>query len=154
MWPKIRKQVAVEMEQIRQLLETHRPLLEKCASVKPDAIERSALAAMLHSFYNGVENIFHRVAIEIDGQSFKGELWHRQLLEGMAKPGVDRPAVVSETLRDKLRAYLEFRHVFRHAYTFELRWEKMAELVLGCEETFAQLESEIVRFFENQLPEK
>lgn len=154
MWPKLRKQVAVEMEQIRQLLETHRPLLQKCASVKPDAIERSALAAMLHSFYNGIENIFHRVAVEIDGESLKGELWHRQLLERMAQSGVNRPAVVSESLKDTLRAYLEFRHVFRHAYTFELRWEKMAELVLGCEETFGQLESEINRFFTDQPPER
>ncbi len=32
-------------------------------------------------------------------------------------------------------------------------WEKMADLVLGCEETFGQLESEITRFIENQLPE-
>ena len=152
MWPKLRKQVAVEMEQIRQLLETYRPLLEKCATATPDVIERAALAAMLHAFYNGIENIFHRVSVEVDGESLKGELWHRQLLERMAQSGKNRPAVVSEILKDKLRAYLEFRHVFRHAYTFELRWEKMAEIVLGCEETFDQFESEITHFFENQSP--
>jgi hypothetical protein len=151
-WPKLRKQVAVEMEQIRQLLEAHRPLLNKCTSVKPDAIERSALAAMLHSYYNGVENIFQRVAVEVDGKTLKGELWHRQLLENMAQSEKNRPAVVSEALKVKLRAYLEFRHVFRHAYTFELRWEKMAELVLGCEETFGRFEIEINNFFEKQPP--
>ena len=104
------------------------------------------------SFYNGVENIFQRVAVEVDGKTLKGELWHRQLLENMAQSEKNRPAVVSESLKGKLRAYLEFPRVFRHAYTFELRWEKMAELVLDCEETFGRLETEINNFFEKQLP--
>jgi hypothetical protein len=124
--------VAVEVEQIRRLLETHHPLLKKCARVKPDAIERSALAAMLHSFFNGGENIFRRVSVEVDGKAFKGELWRRELSETMAQSDKNRPALISGELKNQLRGYLEFRHVFRHAYTFELRWEKMAELVLGC----------------------
>jgi hypothetical protein len=149
-WPKLQKQAAVEMEQIKQLLEMHLPLLQKCERVKPDAIERSALAAMLHSFYTGIENIFKRVAVEIDGEPPQGEIWHRQLLDRMARPNEKRAAVISEALKDKLRSYLEFRHVFRHAYTFELRWEKMAELVLGCEGIFSQLESEMNHFFKHQ----
>ena len=96
-----------------------------------DVIERSALAAMLHSFYTGIENIFKRVAVEIDGEPPTGDFWHRQLLDRMACPRRDRPAVISKTLKDKLRTYLEFRHVFRHAYTFELRWEKMARDCFG-----------------------
>lgn len=150
MWPKLEKQVAVEMEQIRNLIQTHHALLEKCSRMKPDVIERSALAAMLHSFYTGIENIFKRVAVETDGEALKGEIWHRQLLDRMGYPGKNRPAMISQILKDNLRAYLEFRHVFRHAYTFELRWEKMAELVLGCEGTFAQLESEISNFFKHR----
>ena len=49
MWDKVRKQVVVEREQLNHLIETHRPLLVKCANAPPDAIELSALAAMLHS---------------------------------------------------------------------------------------------------------
>jgi hypothetical protein len=152
-WPKLERQAAVEMEQIRNLLQAHHALLEKCSRMKPDVIERSALAAMLHSFYTGIENIFQRVAVEIDGEPLKGEIWHRQLLDRMSHPGKNRPAMISEALKDKLRSYLEFRHVFRHAYTFELRWEKMAELVLDCERIFCQLESEINYFFKDHRPE-
>jgi len=43
---------------------------------------------------------------------------------------------------------MEFRHVFRHAYTFDLRWDRMKTLVLGCEETFQLVEGELDRFFE------
>ena len=63
MWRKLRKQIAVEREMLNQLLVDHRPLLRKCEASPPDRIEVSALGAMLHGFYNGVENIFKRVAL-------------------------------------------------------------------------------------------
>jgi hypothetical protein len=148
-WDKLQKQAAVEIEQLNHLLETHRPLLSKCESIKPDSIEISALAAMLHAFYTGIENILRRVTLELDGEPPKGEFWHRQLLDNMAHPGPARPAVISAPLRDVLRDYLYFRHVFRQAYTFELRWEKMAGLVEGCENTLHQLELELNTFFES-----
>jgi hypothetical protein len=64
-WHKLRKQVTVERQQLHRLLETFRPLIERSAVSPPDDIELSALAAMLHSFYNGFENIFKRVAAEL-----------------------------------------------------------------------------------------
>ncbi len=42
---------------------------------------------------------------------------------------------------------MEFRHVFRHAYTFDLRWDRMKTLVLGCEETLRLVEGELDGFF-------
>lgn len=65
MWHRLRKQIAVERELLNRLLDDHRPLLEKCVRAEPNRIELSALAAMLHSFYSGVENIFKRVVVEL-----------------------------------------------------------------------------------------
>ena len=140
---KLVKQIAVEREQLNRLLETHRPLLVKCAAATPDVIELSALAAMLHAFYGGVENIFRRVAVELDRAPPGGAAWHRALLNAMTRPGAFRPPVISERLRESLRGYLDFRHVFRQAYTFELRWQRMAVLVRNCEETLRVLEREL-----------
>ncbi len=67
MSPRLRKQIEVERQQLRQLLETHDPLLTRCASSSPDATELLALAAMLHSFYTGIESTFRRISIELDG---------------------------------------------------------------------------------------
>ena len=86
--------------------------------------------------------------MELDGDLPKSEFWHRQLLDNMAYPGPARRAVISASLRDDLRVYLYFRHVFRQAYTFELRWEKMAGLVERCENTLRQLELELETFLE------
>lgn len=150
MWDNLREQVAVEREQLRRLLETYQPLLEKCAATPPDAIELSALAAMLHSFYNGVENIFKRTTLELDGVMPGGEHWHKELLDAMTQATRERHPFLSLGLAARLKEYMEFRHVFRHAYTLNLRWDRMRSLVLGCEETLGMLEREVAEFLRGQ----
>jgi len=146
-WDRVRKQVALERQQLRRLLDTYDALLRKCETSPPDDVELSALAAMVHSFYNGIENIFKRIGEGLDGQLPRSEFWHRELLDTMNKPGKVRPAVISESLVEYLDSYLDFRHFFRHAYIFNLRWDRMKTLVLGCEETLKLLEDELDRFF-------
>ena len=65
-WDKFRKQQAAEREQLRRLLTGLQPLLIKCRETPPNQIELAALAALLHSFYTGVENIFKRAAVELE----------------------------------------------------------------------------------------
>lgn len=140
---KLRKQIAVELQQLNRLVEVHRPLLAKCVGESPSEIEISALAAMLHSFYTGIENIFKRIVLESGGTLPSGEAWHRELLDAMSTPHSPNSSVISPHLHDRLREYLRFRHVFRQAYSFELRWDKMASLVLQCEETLRLLGAEL-----------
>lgn len=139
-WDKFRKQQATEREQLRRLLSGIHPLLSQCHKQVPNEIELSALAATLHSFYTGIENIFKRVTVELDGEALRGDNWHRDLLQRMKAPSAHRPVLLPETLHDKLLEYLRFRHVFRNAYSFDLDWRKMSHLVLKLEETFQQLE--------------
>jgi hypothetical protein len=145
---RLRRQIEVEREQVNRLLDIHRPLLAKCAGLAPDPIERSALAAMLHSFYTGIENVLKRIAVECDAGLPQGDTWHRALLDAMTRPGPRRPAAISQATRDALRPYLDFRHVFRHAYSFDLRWEKMSALVTRCEQTWRNVEGELTAFLD------
>ncbi len=146
MWGRLAAQVNVELEQLDRLLATYRPLLGRCESEAPDGIELAALAAMLHSFYNGVENLLKRVAVETGEGLPTGDVWHRRLLDQMARATDARPAVLTEDLRSTLRLYLDFRHVFRHSYTFDLRWDKMREAVLDCGAALAGLREALTRF--------
>ena len=109
-----------------------------------------ALAAILHSFYGGVENISKRIALEIDHSVPSGMSSHSGLLDQMARPTDLRPAVISKDLHERLDAYLDFRHVFRHAYAFDLKWRKMRDLVLKCEETLDTLQAELDSFFSRE----
>ncbi len=147
MWDKVRRQVAFERQHLRRLLGTYDVLVRKCDTSPPDDFELSALAAMLHAFYNGIENIFKRIAEGLDGGLPATQFWHRSLLDTMSKPGTARPAVISPAMVDRLDAYLDFRHFFRHSYTFSLRWERMKDLVRECELTMEMLENELDRFF-------
>ena len=104
------------------------------------------MGAMLHGFYNGVENIFKRIAVHCYGGPPRGEGWHAALLDRMTRPGPNRPAAVSEPLAAELRKYLRFRHVFRYAYNVQLRWEEMAELVSACQSVLEQLDAEMAAF--------
>jgi hypothetical protein len=145
-WDKFRKQQATEREQLQRLLSGIQPLIAKCRDTAPTEIELSALAAALHSFYTGVENIFKRVAFELDGQTVRGDAWHRELLLRMRTPTAHRPPLLSEELHDTFNEYLRFRHVFRNAYSFDLDWRKLSPLVLRLEETFQKLENTLDEF--------
>jgi len=142
----LRRQIDVERLQLRRLLETHAGLLAKCRTSEPTVDELAALAAILHAFYNGIENIFKRVAVTLDGGPPAGRFWHADLIEAMSNPKPNRPALLSESLSETLQEYLDFRHVFRQAYSFELRWEKMKHLVLGLREVLSLLEHQLDTF--------
>lgn len=145
-WASVRKQVETGLAELRRLLATHRPLLARCRESAPTTDEVAALAAILHSFYSGAEKLFKRLAAEVDGEAPRGEFWHSELLDCMARATRRRPAVLSEQLRLELEEYMDFRHMFRHAYTFNLRWSKMAPLVLRLETVMAELEGETELF--------
>lgn len=121
MWDNLREQVALERRQPRRLLGGYQPLLAKCAESSPDYIELSALAAMLHSFYNGIENIFRRTTLELGDRMPDSQSWHKNLLDGMTEATGNRKPVLARELGGRLKEYMEFRHVFRHAYNFDLR---------------------------------
>lgn len=145
-WDELKREVAIELEQLEGLLASHRSLLEKCRTASPDAVERSALAAVLHAFYTGVENVFVRIAVRVDGAKPESGAWHQELLTSIATASPSREAVLSADTVKRLSEYLAFRHVFRHSYTFQLRWEKMRHLVLGLDEMLERLREEIAAF--------
>ena len=147
MWPEVQEQVAIEWAQIDQLLAAYRSVIENAAQGTPTFVEVSALATMLHSFYTGLENIFKRIASEIDDRVPSGYASHSDLLLLMASATPQRPAVISEALQIRLGAYLSFRHVFRHAYSFQLQWDKMQDLVFQTRPTWLQLQAELDQFF-------
>ena len=60
---------------------------------------------------------------------FLGESSHKQLLIEMTKSFPKRKVTLSEELYNKLMEYMTYRHMFRHAYSFELKWYKMKHLV-------------------------
>lgn len=135
------EKVMLELDQIQQLLDTHHQLVDKAQKAVPTVDEIAGLAAVLHAFYSGIENIFKRVAIEIDKKMPDGAYWHSQLIEQMINEASNRPALLTEHLYETLQEYLDFRHVFRQAYCFNLKWDKMCHLVIGIRDVFSNFKN-------------
>jgi hypothetical protein len=146
-WLETRKRVFLELDLLRRLVNEHLELLTLPQDTEPGRTEVIAVSGVLHSFYGGIENVFKRIALDIDGSVPGGSRSHTDLLEGMARPSEKRSAVISDELRERLGDYLYFRHVVRHAYSFDLDWSKMPGLAQGAEETLRLLESELADFF-------
>jgi hypothetical protein len=146
-WPETAEKVSLELTQLRRQVETYAELVAKVRTVEPNADELTLLAAFLHAFYNGIEGIFKRIAKDIDEELPTGGGWHAGLMALMTEPTGKRQAVVSKKLYEDIYKYMGFRHMFRHAYTYQLHWRGMADLVLNSEPVFDRLESELKAFF-------
>jgi hypothetical protein len=143
---KLIEQIDFERSQLRQLLAESRELINNSSSKHPAATDRWALGAILHAFYNGIENILKRIAVTYDGKPENTGQWHVDLLNQMAAPSAKRSKVISPELLTVLKKYLAFRHLFRSIYTHELRWEPMEELVRGLDESLKMFDGEISSF--------
>jgi uncharacterized NAD(P)/FAD-binding protein YdhS len=69
----------------------------------------------------------------------------------MVVPTPKRPAILSEALKERLQLYLSFRHVFRSAYSYDLNWSKMKDLVFGSKEVLLLVENELNGFMKNNV---
>ncbi len=131
---RILAQITFEISQIDHLLESYSDLLEQAQMETPDLVETTAIASVLHSFYNGVENIFLLIAKNVDSAVPSSSKWHRDLLIQMTQPAPGRQPIITAETADRLAEYMGFRHFYRHSYSFTLDWAEMQELAasLGC----------------------
>lgn len=146
---KVIEEIEFEIKRIEKLFVDYKSLLKKVSNQKPSFIELGSLAMLLHSFYNGLENIFSRISRKIDGNMPDGEEWHKELLEQMAKQTKKREQIViSNNTCEDLKVYLGFRHFSRHAYAFDLDWNLMKDLVLRIAEIKKRVICEIKSFID------
>jgi hypothetical protein len=140
---KLKEEIRIEIENIERLNKEMKDLLTKIEE-EPSFVEIRAAASILHDFYSSVERIFKNIALLIDKNLPSGENWHIELLSQMAKPFANvRGPVISEELFDNLKEYLKFRHLFRHIYGFELKWERFKELCTKLEDILREIKVEI-----------
>lgn len=144
---KIVEEIETECSRIEQLFQDYDPLLEKIKDQEPDFFEIGSLAMLLHSFYNGLENIFSRIARKIDKNLPDGKEWHKELLDLMTKRTEKRGHVVlSDRTHEELKEYLGFRHFSRHGYAFDLSRDLMKDLVLMSDDIKGRAIAEIKLF--------
>ena len=126
--------IDAEYEEIEKTLSSlpTKPLFEL------SKLELAGVAALLHNFYNGIENVIKQAFRIKNIQTPQGESWHRDLLLKAAKENI-----ISETLSNELKRYLAFRHFFSHGYAIDLSPDRMEPLILDASKLFKNFKTEI-----------
>ena len=141
--PLLVAEIKNELDKLQKLVQR---LATQAGRVDDEEISESA-ALRLHNFYSGCERIFKLIASEVNGVLSQNLDWHKRLLNQMTLEisGV-RPAVISPATRVILEELLNFRHIVRNIYGFELKPERVEELVAITIALFPRFASEVETF--------
>jgi len=146
---RIAEEVTFEIEHLDRLFVSYRDLLRDAQERTPGLVEMTALALVLHAFYQGLENIFLAIAKRLDGESPTSAHWHRDLLAQMARQTARRHPVISAQLETRLVSYLGFRHFTRHAYPYFLEWDELKDLLIPLYDVWTEVKQELNKFLDS-----
>jgi len=139
----VKLKIEHELSRIDKQLSDVSPLLDLCKiKEKPDIIEMTASAQVLHSFYNGVESIIILFFKYINEKLPNDIKWHKTLFEMAFGSNSKNINILQEVIKEKLEKYLYFRHFIRHSYSSELDWELMGPLVKDIENIWKDIRND------------
>jgi hypothetical protein len=146
---RVAAELRAEVVHIDRTVSETEALTKAAVSEKTETSEKVTLyatAALLDTFYTGVEKAFRRIALELGGVP-EGSGWHRVLLDDMALeiPKV-RPSVLRAETARSLSRFLAFRHRFRNLYLFDLEPAPVGALVAELPGTWAAVRTELGQF--------
>jgi hypothetical protein len=141
----LEKKINLELENIDKLFLEAKPLFDLCKLRLPDFVEASAAALILHSFYNGIENILLLIAKNYN-ETTSGVNWHTQLFENAFQKTEKHTNIFTDEIKAPLKEYLTFRHFIRHAYAYSIDAVRMKPLIQNVELTWATAKENIKAF--------
>ena len=152
---RITQRINDELDKIDGILERIQRGLDNIDVLPVQAREfiENTIATDLADVYRGIENIFLRIAREVDMHVPRGSRWHKNLLAQMAEKRPERCPVISENTRRELEELLEFRHKVNNIYGKELKYEKTIPHAKSIGELFASV-SEDLSIFTDSLAKR
>jgi uncharacterized protein YutE (UPF0331/DUF86 family) len=108
-------------------------------------LELAGAAAIIHSFYNGVENVLKQLVISKGIGIPQGPSWHIDLITICVSN-----KIISQPTSDMLKEYLSFRHFFSHAYSFDVDEARIAPLLEKIRDVYNSFVKDISKI----LPDK
>lgn len=119
-------------EQWMDILKIHEIIERKSDSLAKDPSNedlRDSLAYKLHNLYSSYEDLFKLTAGFFENQIEDPAKYHLNLPKRMIIEieGV-RPRLISNDSLELLNELRAFRHIFRHAYSYELDGERILKL--------------------------
>lgn len=142
------KDIRATLVDLERIVDRINEFAEKARTVGDDAYW-DAVALNLHGFYSGVERIFEDIARTVDQSVPSSPTWHNELLTQMSvEIEKMRPAVILPPTKTLLVEYLNFRHLVRNIYTFNLRSSRLDALSRNLSNCFAAIQNDLFNFIQ------
>jgi hypothetical protein len=125
-----------------------RALYEKISDIEPENEDKLVHSAyLLHNLYSAYEEIFKEISYTFENHIERRSDYHKNLLIRMKMniPGI-RPMLLGETGYLILTELMGFRHVFRHAYNFDISPEKLKSIRTRVLEVMCLINRDIEEF--------
>jgi hypothetical protein len=140
----LQEEILIQLEAMTVVVDELIALQQDVALREPTLRKKTATAAFLAQFYNGIENILKRISGFHNVPLPEGETWHVELFQRFASPShPELPVLFNDELAHSLAPYRRFRHVVFHSYGFQLEWERMDGGVKGVSIVFNQLKTNL-----------
>ena len=131
----------VDRSNLIERIGTERDKIEKTIAKIDDRLQKIKIAPVeyreeiettitknLVDCYQRMENIFRRIALDVDLHLPDGSMWHKELLSQMVERHDERPSVITQETYLRIQELLEFRHVFNNIYGEELVYERTEKI--------------------------
>jgi hypothetical protein len=143
----LQEEISIELEAMNQIVHELISLNHDLGKREPTVREKTAAAAFLAQFYNGIENILKRISRYYDIPLPEGDAWHVVLFQQFCSPAfAPLPMLFDEGLATTLAPYRRFRHVVFHSYGFQIDWEKMARGTEDIQHVSDDFQASITQF--------
>lgn len=147
-YKQLQEDIANEQKHIEETLRCIKQIRATLPPDKDDHATEPALGTYLMNFYNGIENILKRIC-KVYYETFPaGANWHKELLDMSYMPPEEKGAIFSKEIVVRLYQYKNFRHRFVSGYGFQLKAEKMMELVNEVEAVWKDAQKALNSFLE------
>jgi len=149
-YKELKEDILDEERSIEETLERLYEVRSKYNSHVKDYTTEPAMGTYLMNFYNGVENILKRICKVYYLTMPKGANWHKELLNLSYNPPNGKVAIFNENIIERLYPYINFRHRFVSGYGFQLKGEKMLEMIDNIKPLWIDIKK-VVSDFLNKL---
>lgn len=144
----LKEDVLDEEKAIEETIERLCEVKRDFGSQKKDFLVEPAMGTYLMNFYNGIENILKRISKDYYLAMPKGDSWHKELLILSHNPPEGKIPIFSQEIVEKLAPYRNFRHRFISGYGFQLKGEKMLDLISNIESLWTDIKKAISDFWD------
>lgn len=146
-YKELKEDILDEEKAVDEIIERLCQIRDSFDPQKQDILTEPAMGTYLMNFYNGVENILKRISKEYYSVMPKGSNWHKGLLSLSYNAPEGKISVFDQELVGRITPYKNFRHRFVSGYGFQLKAEKMLELIDNVGDLWTDTKKAISDFF-------